>query len=75
VAVRQDLGSVAAWARIQITVVSGMSAATIPSGANAPRWARVNTASRCAAADSQPKAVTHDPADKTRGVLDRRGEE
>jgi len=34
---RHDLGSAAAWARIQITVVSGTSAAMIPSGANAPR--------------------------------------
>ena len=32
-----------------MTVVSGVSVAMIPSGANAPRWARVKIASRCAA--------------------------
>jgi hypothetical protein len=42
-----------------MTVVSGMGAAMIPSGANAPRCARVTIASRCAAAGSQPKADTH----------------
>ena len=49
----------AARARIQRTVVSGVSVAMIPSGANAPSWARVSIASRCAAADSQPSADTH----------------
>ena len=42
-----------------MTVVSGVKVAMIPSGANAPRWARANIASRCAAADSQPRADTH----------------
>jgi len=42
-----------------MTVVSGAKVAMIPSGANAPRWARANIASRCAAADSQPRADTH----------------
>ena len=44
----------AARARIQRTVVSGVGVAMIPSGANAPSWATVSVASRCAAADSQP---------------------
>ena len=57
-AARRDRGSVAARARIQMTVVSGTSPAMIPSIAKGPRWASVHSTSTCAAAGSQPRADT-----------------